>query len=375
MKSFALVLLLSLGSLFQANAQVVGSLSVTDLGGPYPSFATAINEAGDIVGKAGRGANGCAFLWQRGTMKTLGTLPTVLDPPSSVAFAINNRGTLVGSSGDNGTGPMDGLSFVEAFIYDGSMKPIVAHAVNEIVEEQRAFGINDSGIIVGIAGYHGFVLRNGDWISVSPLSTLDAGNGTVAMAINGSGQVVGATTYNRRPSPLPQIHAFLWRDPLAEKISDIGSLPGYRDSIAMAINNPGEIVGFTSRGETPNKDDPDPSIDGRWVGSRDPDSLEFAMLPKNGHAFSWKGGVVHDLGALSRASAALAVNDAGSIVGASDGRAVGWFGKGVVDLNSLVSPNEGWVLQAATGINNRGWIVGWGTRQGERRAFLLKPSQ
>jgi probable HAF family extracellular repeat protein len=132
---------------------------------PSPAFATAINDAGDIVGKTGSGANGRAFLWQGGRVKMLGTLPTVLDPPSSVAFAVNNRGAIVGSSGDNGVGPMDGFSFVEAFIYDASMmKQLVAHPVNQIVEEQRAFGIN---------------------------------NGTVATAINGSGQIVGATTYNR----------------------------------------------------------------------------------------------------------------------------------------------------------------------------------
>jgi uncharacterized membrane protein len=108
----------------------------------------------------------------------------------------------------------------------------------------------------------------------------------------------------------------------------------------MAINNHGEIVGYTSTGETPSKDNPDPSIDGRWLGSRDPNTLDFGLLPKNGHAFYWKRGVVHDLGALSRASAALAVNDAGSIVGGSDGRAVGW-------------------------------ILGWGTHRGEARSVRL----
>jgi probable HAF family extracellular repeat protein len=345
---------------------------VTDLGGPYPSFATALNDSGDIVGKVGRDSDGRAFLWGRAAMKMLGTLETPFDPPSSVAFAVNNLGAIVGSSGDNGVGPMDGLSFAEAFVYDTSLKPLIPHDANEMDEEQRAFGINNGGTIVGIDGYHGFIFKGGVLISVSPLSTLEEGNGSVAMAINDSGQVVGATTYNRRPSPFPQIHAFLWRNPPTGKILDIGSLPGYRDSIAMAINSSGEIVGYTSQGEVPNEDNPDISTYGKWVGERDPDTLDFSLLPKNGHAFSWKNGIMHDLGTLSSGSAALAVNDAGSIVGVSRNRAVGWFGNGIVDLNSLIPHNDGWVLQAATGINNHGWIVGWGQRHGQRRAFLLK---
>ncbi|MBN1787771.1 MAG: hypothetical protein JW806_05190 [Sedimentisphaerales bacterium] len=50
-----------------------------------------------------------------------------------------------------------------------------------------------------------------------------------------------------------------------------------------------------------------------------------------------------------------------------------------IDLNSLVDPNSGWILQYAFGINNDGWIVGSGTLGGTEnspgltRAFLLKP--
>jgi hypothetical protein len=43
------------------------------------------------------------------------------------------------------------------------------------------------------------------------------------------------------------------------------------------------------------------------------------------------------------------------------------------NLNSLITPNSGWVLYIATAINERGEIVGQGKFQGHFRAFLLRP--
>jgi uncharacterized protein (DUF2252 family) len=45
------------------------------------------------------------------------------------------------------------------------------------------------------------------------------------------------------------------------------------------------------------------------------------------------------------------------------------------DLNSLISPTSGWVLEAATVINDAGQIAGVGRLNGARRIFLLTPSQ
>jgi hypothetical protein len=45
----------------------------------------------------------------------------------------------------------------------------------------------------------------------------------------------------------------------------------------------------------------------------------------------------------------------------------------LLDLNSLIAPNSGWVLQSATGISDSGQIVGYGTYKGERRGFVLTP--
>ena len=47
--------------------------------------------------------------------------------------------------------------------------------------------------------------------------------------------------------------------------------------------------------------------------------------------------------------------------------------EGLVDLNTLIPADSGWVLEEATGINDSGWITGSGWINGERHAFLLKP--
>jgi probable HAF family extracellular repeat protein len=50
------------------------------------------------------------------------------------------------------------------------------------------------------------------------------------------------------------------------------------------------------------------------------------------------------------------------------------YSTGMVDLNTLIDPGLDWQLDAATGINNRGQIIGY-SRFGsfDYRAFLLTP--
>jgi len=43
------------------------------------------------------------------------------------------------------------------------------------------------------------------------------------------------------------------------------------------------------------------------------------------------------------------------------------------DLNDLISPGSGWVLNHASAMNLAGQIVGFGTLNGAVHAFLLTP--
>jgi hypothetical protein len=45
----------------------------------------------------------------------------------------------------------------------------------------------------------------------------------------------------------------------------------------------------------------------------------------------------------------------------------------MTDLNTLIDPTSGWVLQTAQAINDSGQITGYGIIGGQTHAFLLTP--
>lgn len=157
------------------------------------------------------------------------------------------------------------------------------------------------------------------------LGTLTGGNYSAAFAINNHGQIVGYSTSNSGN------RAFLWQ---SGSMNSLGVLPGGGDSVAIDINNSGQIIG---RSDSSN-------------GSR---------------AFLWQSGSMSNLGLLSGASgqsAANAINDAGQIAGSSStsggtSHAFLWQSGSMTDLGSF--PN-GFVDQSVgSGINSLGEVVGW----------------
>src|SRR5205807_435135 len=105
-----------------------------------------------------------------------------------------------------------------------------------------------------------------------------------------------------------------------------------------------------------------------------------------GGGFQWEAGTVTLLG---QSLFAQAINSAGTIVGYSDGpdtdpyfHAVIWKNGSIQDLNNLVPANSGVLLERASGINDKGQIVGTGyrlpvtgdDRYDEQHAYLLTPT-
>lgn len=45
-----------------------------------------------------------------------------------------------------------------------------------------------------------------------------------------------------------------------------------------------------------------------------------------------------------------------------------------IDLNTLIPPDSGWVLQAAHSVSKSGFVTGWGTHNGVTRGYLLVPN-
>lgn len=343
---------------------------VVALPGPIPSRALGINNHGDIVGIAKERAT----LWRNGAEHNLGILPPALaeDSSSSVAYAVNNAGIVVGASGSFGAGPNDGLSFSSAFKYETAMRFVEAPGSDgdgsNTNEGQQAFDINDADTIVGIEGAQsrGVVWDRTGRHLIAPLSALDEGNGTVAVAINQANVVVGATTIGHGAGRQLQVHPFVWRVGDPAGITDLGVAPGYVVGIALAINDVGDIVGYLGHGDANFG-----VADGKLIGNRDPFiGYQFDMLP-SAAAVLWQDGHIRQL--APDYSEARAINNHHVAVGSARGSPVLWDNGRITDLNSLLPANSNWSLFEATGINDHGWIVGWGNYKLRERAFLLRP--
>jgi probable HAF family extracellular repeat protein len=320
---------------------------VTDIGtlpGGSASKALGINSAGDVVGMAtdpNDGFNNHAVLYTGGTMINLG-LGNVQGAIWSEARAINPDGLIVGDT-QNGA--------PHAFLYEANQFYNLETMRDTFWSQPWA--IDSTGQIVGTVGvllnpstpvYHAFL---SDGQTMTDL-TAELGNPdySEAFGINDLGQIVGL----RRIDGV-HIHAFRLD---SNGPVDLGTLGG-QNSSAQAINNAGQIVGYS-------------------------------YLAGNGattHPFLYTDGQLLDLGLLPDATNgyASAINSDGIVVGhvqfpgySDNTRAFVYADGGLHDLNDLLVPGSGWVLKAANGINDQGEIAGWGTLNGATRGFVLRPS-
>ena len=325
--------------------------TITSLGtlGGNQSFARDINDNSQVTGNASTNAGSNfplnAFRYENGVMRNLGTLPGV---NFSRGFAINNAGFVTGESDNNSP---------RAFLFNPTtnaltdIDTLVTSNPNNLNTSFGA-GINNSGQVVGTAlnannRGRGF-LFNPDG-SLQDVGSLDgnADSFTRAWGINDAGTIVGVSRTTSGVS-----HGFRFE---SGQLVDLGSLAGATGfSEALRVNALGQIVGRSA-------------IEGG--GQR---------------AVLWQAGVgIMNLGTVNdlRFSRANDINDLGQIVGTASqfegfsGRAFLYQNGTFADLNNLIAANSGWVLTSAEGINNLGEIVGFGTLNGQTRAFLLRPQQ
>ncbi|MFM2089580.1 MAG: hypothetical protein RLZZ127_69, partial [Planctomycetota bacterium] len=143
---------------------------------------------------------------------------------------------------------------------------------------------------------------------------------------------------------------------------DLGTLFGGAGlARAKSVNGEGFIVGVSS-----------PSKASEATAGR-----AFLSKKRTGSS-AWEPMI--DLGTLGgQTSTARAIAEGvARVVGTStavDGssRAFLWSNGAMRDLNSLIPSGLGWTLVDATSINDAGEIVGYGVRNGQTRAFMLRP--
>lgn len=310
-----------------ADAKPAFVYKVVVLGAGWGSYGHAINRAGHVAGRLIPGAGDHAFLHADGMLTGLGTLPGY---DGSVATGINASDQVVGAaSGAGRTG--------HAFLYGGgTMRDIGTLAGGTTA----ALDINDAGDIVGSSvvrqqGYQfAFLYRNG---VMRNLGSLPGSDRSVALAINNRGEIAGSSGVGLSDGPTgEQTHAVVWKN---GNILDLGTLGGL-SSDANDINDRGEVTGYST-----------------FAGGDGPDRVYGGFI--------WSHGKMRGIGAPPGGSQVmpLGMNNRGRVVGIYAGfnqqRAFlyGYRG-GMHDLTALVDAAQGWTITAAYDINDAGQIAG-----------------
>jgi probable HAF family extracellular repeat protein len=263
----------------------------TDLGtlGGANSYATAINAAGQIVGRSQTAAGVThSYVWTPGATDGVATNPQMKDlfptGGSSQANAINASGQIAGVTAVAGPGMQVND---RAYLYtNGTIKQLPLPTTGNY-SLSYAYGMNDAGKVVGevytnqAATGRAFLYNGATSVELGDLG----GGSSTALAINNHDKVVG---YSANLDGFDR--AFVYS---SGAMTDLGTLGG-NYAYANGINNKDQVVG------------------GSFTDSSD--SIY--------HAFSSDGTTMTDLNTLITSQAAgwelneaKDVNDAGAIVG------------------------------------------------------------
>jgi probable HAF family extracellular repeat protein len=194
-----------------------------------------MNAAGHVIGWDG---NLQSFLWVNNTLQEL--VPLNLDL-FSFAYAINNKDQVVGRGDDvNGSFP---VLWNNGLIQNlGSLDPNPdAFPFNE------AIAINELGQIIGyewlLVGQHAYFWSNGLMTDIGVLGIDEFGTeNSFANAINNKSQVVGYSSYSENGVAMGK-HAFIYQN---KTLIDLNSLlplgSGWLLENALAINDEGQVT-------------------------------------------------------------------------------------------------------------------------------------
>jgi len=356
-----------LAGLLATVGQTEAGFTIRDLGVLSPggtSGARAINASGEAAGMASSGGSGVAVATTGGG--SFQALPAG-NGSSSFATGINNSGDVAGT-------------MVDATDHQSHAFAIVGNSFHEfgplVVDGHRgggtqANGISADGEVVGtgtIAGrdvggvYTPYAFptqaafRGTGSQSTSIIKPLGTGQANYGNGINASGTVVGASEISAN-GPL---HAFLaQRDGSVTDLLARNAPGGFVfDTEGTAINDQGDVVGNGILGNRNHA----------FFASHAGGSLVDLGLLGGTSSFAY---------GLNNVPSPLVVGEVD--YGLSDPHAFLWDASaGMKDLRSLLSDADqaAWTqLIRANAINDAGQIAGVGNFQGQMHGFLLTPSQ
>jgi len=294
-------------------------------------------------------------------------------------FDLNGRQQVVGLYQTGG-----GVN--HAFLWDAGVITDL-HGIQNA--EGGAFAINESGLIVGEAEDGTGITTAFYWVSPGPMQFMLIYNGatfngfeSTALDVNNGGAITGYAHLNNLTR-----RAYRWE---SGQTQDLGPLGGFGGSRAYGIGDSNHIVGFAENNSNVN-------VPFMWHASHGMMALSSATgnasdvnaagqavgyrwFAGDDRAHRWEvvdGNVVETkLGVLpgDDDSYPATISDSGQVIGRSAGttsRAWIWQDGQMTDLNDLLPPDSGWVLEFAFGMNEVGQIVGRGKLNGTTAAYLL----
>jgi probable HAF family extracellular repeat protein len=313
---------------------------------PAGSTAKGINGSGQVVGSLLSHGNAHAFLYTGARLLDLGTL----GGPTSVAYGINDIGVVVGEA-VTASGKTRAFSFSHGRMTDiGTLGG----------EQSWARSINNAGVITGFAqsrvvkSFWGYAFRyqNGH---MHNLGTLPGGEGSFAYKINNHGVIAGAAYEGPYSPPDYPNYPTIYRANSRQKISAY-------EGEANGINDKGQVVGGVNTYDLP-------LPHGRKAYLYDSGRMVFLGFLESANQDS-SAVAINNLGEVigySLVTTGPANSDYRPFIYTEQG--------GMRSLNALVDTSTGWEVISADAINDQRQIAGTACKAGKCYAVRLDPIQ
>ena len=323
------------------HVEAIGPLELT------ATMGIAVNDKNEVVGTAFGEDEVRAFIVSNGKGVLL---PLPKGVPYSMATGINEKGEAVGIGGTEES--------VRGMVWSGNKAGVLTSGKRDTF----ATTISSKSIAAGVAFDNQQRGRFSPHLAMSAAEfqsllprIQDNGFSGMLWSKPGDGKGIGEFVPQAGSASGTLVGLTIQKDqvvPAAFKDGKIGVLPqakGFQMTIPMAANDKDVFVGAGVDSERQVKPV-------GWANGK------MGILPVPG----------------GKQGLALGINSQNQVVGVieaanGEGHAAVWLKGKVIDLNDLIEKREGWTLVEARGINNKGFIIGTGIKDGHVGALLVGP--